>query len=134
MVPGTPSTIICTRCGWQNDSTARMCGGCGAPLYIADPGATSQAYPVLPDPPTLTPPGSQGPGAYAAQPYVQPATPPPMLQMPTPVTAAPAAWPGPGQAKARAGRGTFRWWIIPLVILVAILVMGLGVDAQSAER
>lgn len=24
--------IICTRCGWHNESAARMCGGCGQPL------------------------------------------------------------------------------------------------------
>ena len=125
MVPGTPSTIICARCGWQNDSTARMCGGCGAPLYVADPGATSQANTTSQDAPTVASPNVPGPGVYPAQPYAQPATPPPIPQMPTPVTApAPAAWPGPGQAKATSGRGTFRWWVIPLAILVAILVLG----------
>jgi hypothetical protein len=124
MVPGTPSTIICARCGWQNDSTARMCGGCGAPLYTSDPGATSQANPALQDAPTVASSNVPDPGLYPAQPYVQPATPPPIPQMPTPATAAPAAWPSPGQGKARSGRGTFRWWIVPLAILIAILVLG----------
>jgi hypothetical protein len=122
MVPGTPSTIICARCGWQNDSTARMCGGCGAPLHTSDPGATNQANATSPDAPTVA--SANVPGAYVAQPYVQPTTPPPIPQTPTPVTAAPVAWPGPGQAKARSGRDTFRWWVVPLVILVAILVLG----------
>jgi hypothetical protein len=123
MVPGTPSTIICARCGWQNDSTARMCGGCGVPLHTSDPGATSQANTTSQDAPTLAPPNA--PGAYLAQPYTRPETPPPIPQTPTPVTAAaPAAWPGPGQVKTKSGRGTFRWWIVPLAILVAIIVLG----------
>jgi hypothetical protein len=52
--------------------------------------------------------------------------------MPTPATAAPAAWPGPGQAKAGSSRGTFRWWIVPLAVLIAILVLGgLGLGVWS---
>ena len=35
-----PVDIICPRCGWRNETTARMCGGCGRPLVSADPSAT----------------------------------------------------------------------------------------------
>lgn len=38
MVPGE---IICARCGWQNELTARMCGGCGAPLRTPEPGSVN---------------------------------------------------------------------------------------------
>jgi hypothetical protein len=99
-----------------------MCGGCGVPLHVADPGATNQANTAGQDAPTVASPV----GAYPAQPYTQPATPPPIPQMPTPVTAAPAAaaWPSPGRAKPKPGRGPLPWWIIPLAILVVILVLG----------
>jgi hypothetical protein len=133
MVPGTPSTIICAHCGWQNDSNARMCGGCGMPLRSTDPGATSQDNTgpggwgpaqgnlVSQDAPTVMSPG----GNVAPQAYVQPATPPPVPQMPTPVTAMgqAAAWPAAGKAKPATGR--FRWWIIPVAILITLIVLGL---------
>ena len=132
MVPGTPSTIICAHCGWQNDSTARMCGGCGMPLRSIDPGATSQDYAgpggwapaqanlASPDATTMIPGG----GNALPQAYTQPATPPALPQMPTPVTAAsPAvAWPAAGQVKPATGR--FRWWIIPVAILTTLIVLG----------
>lgn len=152
MVPGTPSTIICAHCGWQNDSTARMCGGCGMPLRSIDPGATSQdnAGPggwgpgpgnlVSQDAPTIMSPGG---GNVAAQAYAQPATPPGIPQIPTPVTAASpaAAWPAAGQAKAKPATRRFRWWIIPVAILIALIVLGflglgvwgLGIQPSTAN-
>ncbi|MBF6591916.1 MAG: hypothetical protein IVW57_15515, partial [Ktedonobacterales bacterium] len=26
------NVVVCARCGWPNEPTARMCGGCGQPL------------------------------------------------------------------------------------------------------
>jgi len=151
MVPGTPSTIICAHCGWQNDSTARMCGGCGMPLRSIDPGATSQdntgpggrgaAQGNLPslDAPTMMSPGA---GNVAPQAYAQPATPPAVPQIPTPVTAGRAvAWPAAGQAKANPATGRFRWWIIPVAILIGLIVLGflglgvwgLGIQPSTAN-
>jgi hypothetical protein len=147
MVSGTPGTIICARCGWQNEATARMCGGCGTPLRgaEADPGATSQAdtgaagwapgqaYALAQDAPTAVSPnpGLEA-GAIHPQAYIQPATPPALPQMPTPATLAspPVAWPAAGQSKTKPSTGRFRWWVIPVVILVVIValgVLGLGI-------
>jgi hypothetical protein len=158
MVPGTPGTIICARCGWQNDATARMCGGCGTPLRGPDPGATSQADtggaawasgqaapPVSQDTPTVVS-SYAGLGADVNLPnaYVQPATPPAFPQMPTPVTVAPsppAAWPGVGQSKPKTPAGKFRWWMILVSILIIIAVLlavglgiwGLGIQPSTAN-
>src|SRR4051794_35556173 len=41
MLPANIPPVTCTRCGWQNEPTARMCGGCGMPLRTTYPGATS---------------------------------------------------------------------------------------------
>jgi hypothetical protein len=146
MVPGTPRTIICAHCGWQNEATARMCGGCGTPLLGADPGATSQADTgaadwapgqadtLAQDAPTAVSPSPLGLGADAIRPqaYVQPATPPPIPQMPTPATLAspPVAWLATGQPKSKPSTGKFRWWVIPvaiLILIVALGILGLGI-------
>lgn len=156
MVPGTPGTIICARCGWQNDATARMCGGCGTPLQGVDPGATSQADTgaagwaqgqagavSLDAPTTVSPHPGPAAGANYPRAYAQPATPSPIPQMPTPVTAAspPVAWPSAGQSKSKPLPGKFRWWVIPVVILVVIVVLGvlglgiwgLGIQPSTAN-
>jgi hypothetical protein len=58
--------IICPQCGWRNEPTARMCGGCGQPLHTpiappADPEAITD-----PDLRRATPfPGYAPPGGYA---------------------------------------------------------------------
>jgi hypothetical protein len=145
MVPGTPRTIICARCGWQNEATARMCGGCGTPLGGADPGATSQAdtgavgwasvqaNALAPDAPTeISPHLGLEADAIGLQAYVQPATPPAVPQMPTNATlgSPPVAWPAAGQSKSKPLPGKFRWWVIPAVILIVIVmlgVLGLGI-------
>jgi hypothetical protein len=156
MVPGTPGTIICARCGWQNDATARMCGGCGTPLRVADPGATSQADTgaavwaprqadaLAPDAPTtVSPYPALAADANHPRAYAQPATPPPIPQMPTPVTVAspPMAWPGAVQSKSKPLPGKFRWWVIPVVIFTVIVVLGvlglgiwgLGIQPSTAN-
>jgi len=39
--------IICSRCGWRNEPTARMCGGCGTPLTTNSNGLlTAEATPT----------------------------------------------------------------------------------------
>jgi hypothetical protein len=50
--------IQCARCGWHNEATAIMCGGCGQPLRAAQP-----AYQ-----PPATVPWSQAPAAQPATP------------------------------------------------------------------
>ncbi|GEM_PF-1843374 len=136
MVPGTPSgtpsTIICARCGWQNEATARMCGGCGAPLRSTDPAATSQANtgPVelysQDAPTTVSPNPGVGADMIMPQPYAQPATPPAQPQPATPVGGPAPAWPGAGQAAAKSATRQFRWWLIPVIILAIIVVLGIG--------
>ena len=80
-----PAEIVCARCAWRNEPTARMCGGCGAPLRTPDSGAANGYQPGLvgvsgagasayyaPDAPTTmtpTPPDLPGLGA-PGQPYV----------------------------------------------------------------
>jgi hypothetical protein len=121
------------------------------PLRSIDPGATSQDNTgpggrgpaqgnlVPQDAPTVMSPG----GNVAPQAYAQPATPPPVPQMPTPVTAMgqAAAWPAAGQAKVKPATGRFRWWIIPVAILIGLIVLGflglgvwgLGIQPSTAN-
>jgi hypothetical protein len=46
--------------------------------------------------------------------------------MPTPATLAspPVAWPAAGQSKSKPSTGKFRWWVIPVVIVIVIVVLG----------
>src|SRR5579875_3674012 len=93
-----PTEITCPRCGWRNEASARMCGGCGMPLSLNDmtnPPSADGATVYVPDTPKLystgpdasinetqpTPPTSLGMGgAYSP---LSPATP---ITPMTPVT------------------------------------------------
>lgn len=136
--------VTCTRCGWQNELTARMCGGCGMPLRTTDPGATSNAdlvggwaSPALsatpasaemaypPDAPTAYAPQfdqSQQPTYALAAPGI---TAPPRQQ-----AARPVIWGGPAVAdqsdKRARGRVRGPWWRVPLIALVVLGVLAGG--------
>src|SRR5690348_12535280 len=96
--------IICPFCGWRNEPTARMCGGCGQPLH------TPISAPV--DPEAITEPDLRRAmpipgGAYAGdrartRPALPPATP-------------------PSRATARQRAG----WRLARNVLLALLALGI---------
>lgn len=96
--------IVCPRCGWRNETTARMCGGCGQPLPLA-PAAPSVPSRAIYDG-TVTLPG--------ATPYASPADDTPtvfaaertVLAPPPDVPRHPAYRPGGAQVPAPAWPGT----------------------------
>ncbi len=96
----------CARCGWQNEPTARMCGGCGMPLDT--PGATaSDDVTALPGPPRTSP---MAPGPTPLAPSADATT--------------PAAWPRPGREHLASGTPPARaWWRAPLIALVVVAVL-----------
>lgn len=57
--------LVCPHCGWHNDATARMCGGCGKPLAVAltSAGPRMSTYPQGEEP---TDPDIQAPGTGRA--------------------------------------------------------------------
>jgi hypothetical protein len=128
-----PVDITCARCGWRNEATARMCGGCGQPLRqslesgatVAIPGewaAGPQAGNTTPAdaPYGFTPTGAApAPAAYTPS---GAATPAPAYN------AAPSIWPGAGspgqQAGARAASNAKRNpWRVPIILLVVLCVL-----------
>lgn len=79
--------MYCANCGWQNDASARMCGGCGAPLRIpgqpepvaAAPAPMPGVSPAIPTPSgvyaqnaptTFTPPSETPMQAPGQSPYI----------------------------------------------------------------
>lgn len=60
------SEIACAHCGWRNESTARMCGGCGQPLLLA--GMPVSGAGSAPDAPTTFSPSYHGAPTQAATP------------------------------------------------------------------
>src|SRR5260370_397626 len=114
----TPSELMCPHCGWRNEGTARMCGGCGQPLR------DSSAVPLRPasgspygaasyanDAPTSLSSGVGAPRDARAVP---------------PGGGNPAAWPGPGNAAgaSQAPRSAPGW---PR----ALLASGGGIKASG---
>lgn len=149
MLPTNIPPNTCTRCGWQNEATARMCGGCGMPLRTSDPGATSNvdiigglgpsAPPATPEPVAMSYP-PDAPTAYAThlhqpqQAYAYSA--PVVTAPPRQQGAAPAVWAGPAATdhskKRTQARTRGPWWRAPLIALVVLSVLaggGLGVWA-----
>lgn len=121
MVPGE---IVCAHCGWRNEVTARMCGGCGQPLRVsgapAAHAALTQAVPIQTAP-------TQATAVYSA------ADVPPQAPYVAPYAAARApVWPGDGQspggaaAPPAARRSRWRVLIALLVTLCVLLAAGLG--------
>lgn len=122
-----PAEIVCARCAWRNEPTARMCGGCGAPLLTPEPvnayqagavGATAAGMPAYysPDAPTTmtpTPPDLPALG-MPAQPYPAGAV---------------GGWPGaaaPVANQTKRGANRKRIAIISGAVLASLLVGLLG--------
>lgn len=133
MVSGTE--IVCPACGWHNEPSARMCGGCGTVLpalaaRMGTPGATV----ALPSPPIA--PGSAGDNATTV--YVPQAPPAPIYGQPPPYVppaSGPAAWTPPTPQTARAGGAVHgrtvagRGWrrlLVAVLVLAVLACAGLG--------
>lgn len=123
--------IQCPRCGWQNEPTAIMCGGCGKALPVAAsmpgnafaPGAGY--YPPAPmgaDYPTVS-------GLPTQQDLALPAgvAPAPRITGQPASTRKPAVWPGArDQQMYRPKQGA--WWHAPLAVVLTLAVLaGLAV-------
>jgi hypothetical protein len=115
--------IQCSRCGWQNDSSAIMCGGCGQPLRasgaaldygpsvdVAAPAGSLPAAPVSPDfdMPTMQ-------DVALTQPIAQTASPPSRISQ-----GKPAVWPGASSGPAARPATRQRWWRGPLAALIVL--------------
>lgn len=62
-----PNEIQCQNCGWRNEPTARMCGGCGKPLQVVNtPGGLPFGEQTTD--PELTAVGPKGKGVAAGPP------------------------------------------------------------------
>jgi hypothetical protein len=121
-------TIQCARCGWQNESTAIMCGGCGQMLRAAPPAVAPTSVAPAPwqpegrarpasaesDLPTLYDAPTQR--AHPAHPARPSAGPSARAQQPT-------VWPG-AQAGVVPRRKPGRRWrrvLLALVLALALL-------------
>jgi hypothetical protein len=121
MIPGD---ITCSHCGWRNEATARMCGGCGQPLRQSpdSPGtatvAISAGWASGAEPGATTPvdmPAAFAP-TVAAPPFASAYSPP----------GAPSVWPGAAAAAQRSGASpTARKnpWRVPIIVLVTLCVL-----------
>jgi hypothetical protein len=115
----SPETLVCARCGWRNEATARMCGGCGRPLRALDPAATTAVHPVSPDAAYAT--GTRT--AYAPAERPSPYAPPSTL-----TSSAPSRWPDAGGSTTprppspspRRPRGWARALVVFLVVLLVL--------------
>ncbi|MFI5272517.1 MAG: zinc ribbon domain-containing protein [Ktedonobacterales bacterium] len=103
---------FCPNCGWQNDDTARMCGGCGVPLP-SDPFPAQSERTVT----MAVPPGTPATGYDSATVFAPAAAP-----------AAPywPAQPAAGAATRRAARrgGCARRALLTLLVLAVLLTCG----------
>src|SRR5258706_15765305 len=113
----TPSELMCPHCGWRNEGTARMCGGCGQPLRDSSGGqprpASGSPYGAASyanDAPTSLSSGVEAPRNARAGP---------------PGGGNPAAWPGPGNSAgaAQASRSARGWRRALLIVFVVLLVL-----------
>ncbi len=118
--------IQCSRCGWQNDSSAIMCGGCGQPLRasgaalgygpsvdVVAPAGSPTAAPVNSDSdmPTVQ-------GVALTQPMAQTASIPNRISQ-----GQPAAWPGTSSGPAARPATRRSWWRGPLAALIVLGVL-----------
>lgn len=150
MLPTNIPPVTCMRCGWQNEPTARMCGGCGMPLHTTDPGATSNvelvgstaslALHATPAPMEMEYP-PDAPTAYLSQrdqpPQAYVHSGPVVTALPGRPSAAPAVWAGPAGAehgkKRPAARPRGLWWRILLIALVVLgVLMGGALGAWAS--
>ncbi len=96
-----PTEIICANCGWHNEPSAMMCGGCGRPLPAASSLAGGRSAidleDTIPDVPTVQTP-----------------------TVPARVAEAPASGPRPTQR--RRGRRLLTGCLITLAILLVVAI------------
>jgi hypothetical protein len=117
-----PETLVCARCGWRNEATARMCGGCGRPLRALDPAATTAVHPISPDAAFPSAPTSYATGTRTV--YAPTERPP----YAPPSTLTPSRWPDaggsttprPASPSPRRPRGWARGLIVFLVVLLVL--------------
>jgi hypothetical protein len=116
----TQSELMCPHCGWRNEETARMCGGCGQPLRDSSAGplrpASGSPYGAASyanDAPTSLSAGVEAPRNARAGP---------------PGGGTPAAWPGPGNiaGASQAPQSARGWRRALLIVFVVLLVLAFG--------
>lgn len=114
--------VQCPRCGWQNSTGDRMCGGCGQPLF--HPGSALGA------PPDYTP--TVASSSVVAPPPLPPDTRtatwrppafPPQLATGAPTAAASTARPAPKYHPATPARATSRSCLSRALITLAIVAL-----------
>lgn len=118
--------IICSRCGWRNEATARMCGGCGMPLTANSNGLiTAESTPTSLNLQTPVTPASDAgattpetPLPRASANYTAPIRTPP-FQSSAPVPAAIAT--APPMVTPRAHRGNPAIGLLIALALILIL-------------
>lgn len=119
------SDITCARCGWRNEATARMCGGCGQPLRQQPDSPATIAVPGagwMPNPE----PGATTPVDIAA-PYAPPLGAPIAGSQTPPLAheAATSIWPGGEVARRAAPKSSARKnpWRVPTTIAIVLCVL-----------
>ncbi|MEO7001035.1 MAG: hypothetical protein ABI068_04455, partial [Ktedonobacterales bacterium] len=123
--------IICSRCGWRNEPTARMCGGCGMPLTTNSNGLiTAEATPTSLNLQTPVTPASDIGATTPATPLPLPADVAPRDSRHTaPIPATPVyRTSAPAALTTAAPRGTSRnrggnWALSLLIALVLLLIL-----------
>jgi len=125
----SPEPLVCARCGWRNEATARMCGGCGRPLRALDPAATTAVHPIAPDAVDVAFPYAPTSYSASAQTAYTPAERAPYAAS---STLTPSRWPDTGGATtprpASLSPRRPRGWARALVVfLVVLLVLAGGV-------
>lgn len=115
--------IQCPHCGWQNEPTAVMCGGCGQLLRTQDPVAPGGSRQTSSWPAARS--GSPaGPNADLPTMYNAPAATPAARRTGAGAPNAPA-WPGgpDGRASAATRKKPGRWWRVALALLLTLAVL-----------
>lgn len=104
----TPGDITCAQCGWRNEASARMCGGCGQPLRSPTGTQATIAVPAGwgtgPEPGATTPVEAHTGYTSAMVPPAANVYTPPALGGPSPgYQDTPSLWPGATPAGQRGG-------------------------------
>jgi hypothetical protein len=123
-----PGQVRCVHCGWQNQVSDRMCGGCGKPLL--HPGSSfgvpaeytptvASSGPVAPPP--LSP--DTRTATWSAPAYPKPYTPQTATVAATPLGAAPAYAPARGSQARAKGRSCLARTLIAFAIAAILLLV-----------
>lgn len=126
-----PGRVRCTHCGWQNQVSDRMCGGCGKPL--AQPGSSfgpppehtptiAASGPVAPPPLPPMHPDTRT-ATWSAPVYPKPYTPQTATVAATHVSAAPPYARAVGNQSRARGRSCLARTLIALAITVILLLV-----------